>query len=92
MKNLLIIYNVIFLFAGNILLSNIHHHEHHHFDQYETHECQECIIIENSNNYDIDFQEVNFSNNNTDIFFLEYFISIQFNTEQRYHSRAPPIS
>ena len=92
MKNLLIIYNVIFLFAGNILLSNIHHHEHHHSHQHETNECYECINIENSNNYNIDFHKVNFSNNNTDIFFSEYFIFIQCNSEQTYLSRAPPIS
>ena len=92
MKNLLIIYNVIFLFAGNVLLSNIHHHGHHHSYQHDTNECQECIIIENSNNYVTDFHEVSFSNDNTDIFFSEYFISIQCTAEQTYLSRAPPTS
>ena len=96
MKNLLIIYNVIFLLAGNVLLSNIHyldhHHGHHHdHDLVHHQECYECISFDN-NNYITDFKEVNFSNNNTNIYFSEYFTSIQFNTEQRYHSRAPPIS
>ena len=91
MKNLLIIYNVIFLFAGNILLSNIHHHGHHHFDQHETRECHECIIIENNSNYVSEFQEVNFSTINTNLFVSEY-ILIEFNIEQTYLSRAPPIS
>ena len=72
----------------------MHEHDHHDHSNhvFEAKECQECINFENCDNSILDFQEVNFSNNNTDIFFLEYFISIQFNTEQRYHSRAPPIS
>ena len=57
MKNLLIIYNVIFLLAGNVLLSNIHYmHEHNHSHKHETNECQKCINIENGNNYLLDFQ------------------------------------
>ncbi len=69
MKNLLIIYNVIFLLAGNVLLSNIHHiHDHSHSHNHEYYECEECIIIENNNNYDLDYQEVNFSNNNINYF------------------------
>ena len=36
MKNLLIIYNVIFLLAGNVLLSNIHYiHDHSHSHNHE---------------------------------------------------------
>ena len=56
MKNLFIIYNVIFLLFGNVLLSNIHYfHDHHHdHGDYNEHsnneECQDCIIIENSSN------------------------------------------
>ena len=96
MKNILIIYNVIFLLAGNVLLSNIHYLDHHHghnhdHDLVHDQECYECISFDN-NNCITDFKEINFSNNNTNIYFSEYFISIQFNTEQRYHSRAPPIS
>ena len=93
MKNLLIIYNVIFLLAGNVLLSNIHHiHDHSHSNNHEYYECEECIIIENNNNYDLDYQEVNFSNNNINLFVSEYYSSIEFNIEQTYLSRAPPIS
>ena len=69
MKNLLIIYNVIFLLCGNVLFSNIHYLHHHHHDHsneahqsYENHECEECTIIKNSNNYFADFWKVNFSN------------------------------
>ena len=95
MKNLLIIYNVIFLLAGNVLLSNIHYihdHNHGHSHEHETYECQECIIIENINNYILDYQEINFSNNNINLFVSEYYSFIEFNIEQTYLSRAPPIS
>jgi len=93
MKNLLIIYNVIFLLAGNVLLSNIHYiHAHSHSHEHETYECQECIIIENINNYILDYQEIFFSNNNINLFVSEYYSFIEFNIEQTYLSRAPPIS
>ena len=94
MKNLLIIYNVIFLLAGNVLFANIHYlHDHHHGHSHEhqTEECQECIIIEN-NNYAIDFQEVSFSSNNINLFVSEYCSFIEFTIQQKFHSRAPPIS
>ena len=93
MKNLLIIYNVIFLLAGNVLFSNIHYmHSQHHSHHHEIDECQECIIIKNSNNYVSDFQEVFFSNNNINLFVYEYYSLIEFNINQTYLSRAPPIS
>ena len=92
MKNLLIIFNVIFLFAGNVLLSNIHHHEHHHEHKHETYECHECIVIENSNNYVADFQEVNLSNNNINLFVSDFFSIIEFDVTRKYLARAPPIS
>ena len=94
MKNLLIIYNVIFLLAGNVLFANIHYlddHHHDHYHEHQTEECQECIIIEN-NNYAIDFQEVSFSNNNFNLFVSEYYSFIEFTIQQTFHSRAPPIS
>ena len=94
MKNLLIIYNVIFLLAGNVLFANIHYLDDHHHDHYheqQTEEWQECIIIEN-NNYAIDFQEVSFSNNNTNLFISEYYTFVEFTIQKTFHSRAPPIS
>ena len=94
MKNLLIIYNVIFLLAGNVLFANIHYvhdHGHDHSHEHQTEECQECIIIEN-NNYAIDFQEVSFSSNNFNLFVSEYYSFIEFAIQQTFHSRAPPIS
>tara|TARA_Y100000814_G_scaffold75995_1_gene47748 strand:- start:42 stop:335 length:294 start_codon:yes stop_codon:yes gene_type:complete len=97
MRNLLIIYNVIFLLAGNVLFSNIHHnhnhnHNHSHTDDYETHECQECINFENSSNYVQDFQKVSFSNNYTSLLVNEYSVFFRIDIQNIAHSRAPPIS
>ena len=97
MKNLLIIHNVIFLLAGNVLFSNIHHnhnhnHSHSHTDDYETHECQECINFENSSNYVQDFQKVSFSNNYTSLLVNEYSVFFRIDIQNIAHSRAPPIS
>ena len=96
MKKLLITYNVIFFLIGNVLISNIHEsfdhdhdHDHHHVHGYS--DCQECVIIDSSN-YILDFDEVNFSNNNTNLFVVKYFSIIEFSVEKTYLSRAPPIS
>ena len=92
MKNLLIIYNVAFLLAGNVLLITNHYlHDHNHSHVHNTEQCDECIIIENNSNYVSEFQEVNFLTYNTNLFVFEY-IFIQSNIEQTYSSRAPPIS
>ena len=91
MKNLIIIFNIVFLFFGSILFSNIHHH-HDQCYTYEINQCEECINFENSNNYILDFHEVNFSNNNTNLFVYQYFGTIGFNAHRKYLSRAPPIS
>ena len=93
MKKILITYNVLFLILGNLLFSNIHYfHEHTHSNHiFETEECQECINIENGNNYLLDFQEVTFSNNNINQFESQYLRTIEFSIVKRYNSRAPPI-
>ena len=97
MKNLLVIYNVIFLLAGNVLFANIHllnahDHFHEHSHNHKTNECEECIAIENSSNCILDFQEVNFSNSNANLFTSKCFGVIEFNAKEIYLSRAPPIS
>ena len=97
MKNLLIIYNVIFILAGNVLFSNIHHmhvhgHDPHHDNHLGNYECQECIVIENGNIYISDFQEVKFSNNNTSLFINEYFSVTKIKAQDIFLSRAPPVS
>ena len=90
MKKSLITCNIIFFLLGNILISNIHDSFDHDHDHME-YECQECMIIENSSNYISDSDEVNFSNNNTNLFVAEYVSVIKFNVEKTYLSRAPPI-
>ena len=91
MKNILVIYNIIFLLVGNVLFSNIHYldeHQHGH----EGHECQKCISIENNSNYISDFQKVDFSNNKINQFELKCLSTIQYNIEYIYLTRAPPES
>jgi len=97
-KKILITYNVLFLILGNLIFTNIHYlhdhgHNHNHHDHiFETEECQECINLENCNNSILDSQEVTFSNNNINLFELQYFKTIEFNNEKKYNPRAPPIS
>ena len=92
MKNFLIFCNVIFLLAGNTLFSNIHYFHDHDHENEANHECEECINIQNSDNYILDFYEVNFSINNTNLCASKYFATIEFNVDRKYFSRAPPIS
>ena len=95
MKNILVIYNIVFLFAGNILISNIHnhsHHDHEHNHDYEATECHECIIIESNNNYVINSQDLFSPNNDIHLFISEYCIVDEFDVKKTYLSRAPPIS
>jgi len=97
MKNLLVLYNVIFLFAGNVLFSNIHYfhhhsHDHNHLHDSTTSECYECIVFEYGNDYIDDFNELNFSNNNFDQFIFQYSSKIRLEIDEVYSSRAPPIA
>ena len=93
MKKLLIIYNIVFLIAGNILLATNHYsHNHSHVHDTYTNECEECIIIENSTNYFTDFDEEKFLKNKTFQFVLEYFSAIDLSSAKIYLSRAPPLS
>jgi len=96
MKNLLILYNIIFFFAGNVLLSNIHYFNHHH-DPHDYHdllkedECYECINFEDSKNYILDLKEVKFSDT-IKSFVFEYSDTIDSLLHKNYKSRSPPIS
>ena len=93
MKKLIIIYNLAFFLIGNILVSNIHdalHHDHNHSENSLT--CQECIVIDNSNNYILEFNELKKINNNDNIFVDKHFDNIGIYIEKKYLSRAPPIS
>ena len=94
MRNLLIIYNVLFLLFGNVLFSSIHYLHHHHYDNeiHEDDECNECLIIENSNNYISDFQQVNFSNDNIDEYVVLYTSTVHLNIYRSCSARSPPFS
>ena len=96
MKKVSIISSLIFFLLGNVLISNVHYlleHEHEHEHEHSTYgECQECLLIENTNDYILDFDKVRFSNNSTNVLVPQYFSVIQININHRYLSRAPPIS
>ena len=54
MKNLLIIYNIIFLLVGNVIFSNIHYfhnhnhnHGHNHIHDHDEHYHQEDTVADN---------------------------------------------
>lgn len=93
MKNLIIIFNITFLLFGNLIFPNVHYfHNHDHNHTFEYEECIDCITFDNNSNYVLDNNEVNFSNNNSNEYLLNPIIAIVLNTNQKYHSRAPPIS
>ena len=58
MRSFLTILNIIFLLGGNVLFASIHYlHDHHSNEIHENNECEECIIIANTNNYVTDYLE-----------------------------------
>ena len=93
MKNILFIYNVIFLLFGNVLFSSIHNaHEHHgHYHEYEQHECSDCISFENSHGYVIISHDINFSDKNYLLIFTNL-NAFSFKIYSQNLSRAPPIT
>ena len=95
-----IILSLIFFLTGNILIPATHllfehHHEHHHEHHNEesddtSHECSQCIMIENSIDFDLNISSINSSigfiidDVSTNLFF------IRLNLIQVFSSRAPP--
>ena len=91
MKNIIIIFNVFFLFFGNIVFSNIHFlDEHAHQDH--TEECVECIVIKSTENYTLDVDSINFYANNYNQLIIQDYIVITSSSNNIYSSRAPPSS
>ena len=100
MRQMSIILSLIFFLTGNILIPATHllfehHHEHHHEHHNEesddtSHECSQCIMIENSIDFDININSLHSSiafiidNVHTHLFF------IRLNLIQVFSSRAPP--
>ena len=103
MKNLLIIYNIIFLLVGNVIFSNIHYfhnhnHDHshdHHYHQEDTvadNECLECDVFEVNSGFVFNNEKINFSNNNYSQYIIPIIYILELDIEQYFNSRAPPVS
>ena len=103
MKNLLIIYNIIFLLAGNVIFSNIHyfhnhnhdHNHHQHYHQEDTvadNECLECDVFEVNSGFVFNSEKINFSNNNYSQYIIPIIYTLELDVEQCFNSRAPPVS
>ena len=91
MRNLFVIYNIIFLLVGNVLFSNIHYLNEHNHETHEDNECYECINFSNSNNYITDCNQVQSFKVETFQFRFDNSIITLIDTKI-YLSRAPPIS
>tara|TARA_Y100001970_G_C13512340_1_gene498931 strand:- start:130 stop:414 length:285 start_codon:yes stop_codon:yes gene_type:complete len=93
MKSLIFIFNVLFLFFGNILFSSFHHlHHHDECHSYEMPECSECEIIKNNDNYVsiISLDDV-FVINSIQLQIVQFFTP-DLTASKRFNSRAPPTS
>ena len=93
MKNFSTMLSLIFFLSGNVLISSAHNlleHDSHH--NHENVHCEECVMIQNSNDCDLDSDKVISSDNNFNIFVSNSFETIQYIILQIYFSRAPPIS
>ena len=100
MRQMSIILSLIFFLTGNILIPATHllfehHHEHdheHHNEESDdtSHECSQCIMIENSIDFDININSIHsliafiIDDVHTNLFF------IRLNLIQVFSSRAPP--
>ena len=90
-RNLFVIYNVIFLLVGNVLFSNIHYLNEHNHETHEDNECYECINFSNSHNYITDCNQGQSFKVETFQFRFDNSIITLIDTKI-YLSRAPPIS
>ena len=92
MRNLLRIYNVIFLLAGNVLFSNIHYLNEHNHETPENHECDECTSFSSSKNYITDYNQVKSFKVETFQFGFNDCSIFKPIDAKKYFSRAPPLS
>ena len=94
MKNLFIILNIIFLLTGNLLFSSSHHlhgHSHVHGHNNIIEECEDCINIDNNNNFILDSQDFVFSIDVLNPYIFKYLNILESLSYKNYNSRAPPI-
>ena len=97
MKKFLILYNIIFLLAGNVLLANLHilhdhDHDHESNSEIDNHECEECINFQHNTNYISSFENVLYIDNKFISFRCEYFNNFQSINRAIFSSRAPPFT
>ena len=101
MKKLVILYNIIFLLAGNVLLANLHilhDHDHDHDHDHESnsddeyHECEECVNFNNNANYFSPCNNISSVENKFISLRNEYLNNIQSADNTIYSSRAPPLT
>jgi hypothetical protein len=88
-KSILIIYNIIFLFAGQTLFQSLHHIiEHNHDDL--SHECEECIEFRKNNTLSIENNKFKFYNLNSVLFIESHLSNVGVQHDAIHLSRAPP--
>ena len=91
MKNILMTYNILFLIFGNTLFSSIHLlHHHDHCDEHKNIECQECLLIDSSNTFILQDNELEFSNPTIYELFENTLNSKLYLKNKAFSSRAPP--
>ena len=91
MRLLLLSYSILFMAFGDVL-TDTDHHGHHHSDIIEFADCDECIKIDSTKKFILDFTSYKISAQK------EY--QLVFNASdtresiplRRYNTRAPPIS
>ena len=82
MRNIFIITNILFFIMGSILFPVIHDLHDHGNIQLED-ECEECLIIENANNYISDFQELDIQFYKLNLFEYKNTSILQFNFNEK---------
>ena len=91
MKNILMTYNILFLIFGNTLFSSIHLlHHHDHCDDNKNVECQECLLIDSSNTFILQDNELKFTTQITHELFENTLNSKLYLRSKAFSSRAPP--
>ena len=91
MKNILMTYNILFLIFGNTLFSSIHLlHHHDHCDEHKNVECQECLLIDSSNTFILQDNELEFSNPTIYELFENTLNSKLYLKNKAFSSRPPP--
>tara|TARA_A100000164_G_scaffold344395_1_gene343428 strand:- start:505 stop:816 length:312 start_codon:yes stop_codon:yes gene_type:complete len=103
MKKIIILFNVAFLLFGNVVFSNLHflhnhnnegcNYSHNHNEKtFKYEECLDCITFENNNDFNFTNNELSTLNELINTLILDPVTFTEYNFNQNYLSRAPPIS